>query len=88
MIGRFQTALVTGASSGIGRAAALRLRKAGMRVLAVGRDLGALKALETECGAEPIAADVRDLGQMARLFADLAIASRPGFTATRSARKR
>lgn len=37
-----QTAIVTGASSGIGRAAALRFGRAGASVLAVGRDESAL----------------------------------------------
>lgn len=53
-------ALVTGATSGIGRATALKLRAAGMTVLALGRNREALEALAAECGAEPIIADVRD----------------------------
>ena len=38
-----QTVIVTGASSGIGRATALRFAEAGAAVLAVGRDEAALR---------------------------------------------
>jgi len=56
-------AVVTGASSGIGRAAALRLSRDGFRILAVGRDRGALARLCDEIGqsggyADSIAVDV------------------------------
>ena len=55
--------IVTGASSGIGRAAALRFARAGASVLAVGRDEGALAdvavAIESEGGkAAVLRADV------------------------------
>lgn len=53
-------ALVTGATGGIGRAVALRLRRMGMRVVALGRNEAALAALAAECAAETIAADIRD----------------------------
>ena len=43
-----QSAIVTGASSGIGRAAALRFARSGFSVLAVGRDEGALAAVVAE----------------------------------------
>lgn len=39
-----KVALVTAASSGIGRAAALRLAQEGARVIVVGRDAGKLEA--------------------------------------------
>ena len=42
-----KTAIVTGASSGIGRAAALRFSSEGYRVLAVGRDEGALREVSS-----------------------------------------
>jgi len=51
-------ALVTGASSGIGRAIAVHLRQNGWQVLAVGRNTKALQALADECGAETLCADV------------------------------
>lgn len=47
---RTQQVIVTGASSGIGRAAALRFGEAGARVLAVGRDEAALSAVAVEIG--------------------------------------
>lgn len=54
------TALVTGATSGIGRATVLKLRAAGFAVLALGRDAAAVAVLAEECGAVPVVADVRD----------------------------
>jgi len=51
-------ALVTGASSGIGRAIAVHLRGHGWQVLAVGRNASALQQLTDECGVEALAADV------------------------------
>lgn len=51
-----QVAIVTGASSGIGRGCALKLVAAGMSVVGVGRDPERLRALEVEIGdAERIA---------------------------------
>jgi 3-hydroxy acid dehydrogenase/malonic semialdehyde reductase len=65
----YHKALVTGASSGIGRAIAIELRNAGLEVIALGRDAAALETLRSECGAVPFAADVRDARAMAQLFA-------------------
>lgn len=55
-----RTAIVTGASSGIGRTAALRLVRDGWRVLGVGRDSAALETAGREAGPEfvPFQADV------------------------------
>ena len=52
------TALVTGASRGIGRATALALARAGARVLASGRSVGPLEELAREDGIEPIVASI------------------------------
>ncbi len=57
---REATALVTGATSGIGRATVLKLRELGLEVLALGRNRTALAQLAAECGATPVEADVRD----------------------------
>jgi 3-hydroxy acid dehydrogenase/malonic semialdehyde reductase len=69
VIHAYRTALVTGASSGIGRAIAVELRRAGLQVLAVGRDEAALAALAAECGATPLPLDVRDPARFAEVFA-------------------
>jgi len=50
-----KTAIVTGASSGIGRATAHRLVADGWRVLGVGRDATALAAVASEAGAAFVA---------------------------------
>ena len=60
-----KTAIVTGASSGIGRATARRLAADGFAVLAVGRDAAVLEALCAEIGeaggrAQPAVADVTE----------------------------
>lgn len=54
------TALVTGASRGIGRAIAVALAEQGARVRAMARTADALERLATEHGAEPIVADLAD----------------------------
>jgi len=50
----YRTALVTGASSGIGRAVALALRGEGLEVIALARNAAALGSLRDESGVEPI----------------------------------
>lgn len=66
-------ALVTGASSGIGREVAVRLAAAGARVLAHGRDAAALARLD----ATPLIADLAEPAAGARLAGDaLAVAGR------------
>ena len=62
-----KTALVTGASSGIGRAVALDLARRGARVCVVARRDDALKLLVEEMGGDPhryLACDVGDLRQV------------------------
>ena len=64
---RGKTVLITGGSSGIGRASALKLAQAGARVLIVGRDRQKLEA---------VAAEIRGLGGQVNVYAcDLTIAS-------------
>ncbi len=59
-----RTVLVTGSSSGIGLASALRLAKAGWRVFGGVRSDEAAAALR-ESGVEPLTLDVTDEGQIA-----------------------
>jgi 3-hydroxy acid dehydrogenase / malonic semialdehyde reductase len=65
-----KTALVTGASSGIGKAIAVGLRAAGFGVLALGRNMNALAQLKTECGCETLAVDVNDRPSLKAALAD------------------
>ena len=64
-----QSVIVTGASSGIGRAAALRFAKEGAAVLLVGRDGAAL--------GEVAGAIARDGGRSAMLVADVVVSDAP-----------
>jgi NAD(P)-dependent dehydrogenase (short-subunit alcohol dehydrogenase family) len=61
--------LLTGASSGIGRATALLLAGLGASVLAAGRDAGALAEVAAATGAIPLAADLGDEAGRAGLVA-------------------
>ncbi len=69
-----RVALVTGASSGIGRAVAERLAAANMRVVVCGRRRALLEDLAERLGARgadvlPVAVDLRREGDIAALFA-------------------
>jgi len=61
------SAVVTGATSGVGRVLALHLASEGMRVTGLGRDTAALAEL-TDGGVLAIQADVRDAGGLRRAF--------------------
>ncbi|MBS0455023.1 MAG: SDR family oxidoreductase [Proteobacteria bacterium] len=63
----YTTALVTGASSGIGAAVVKRLRAEGLQVHAVARSEKSLNALAEETGCIPHVLDVTDLAGLTRL---------------------
>ncbi|HJO69050.1 MAG TPA: SDR family oxidoreductase [Rhodospirillales bacterium] len=66
----YTTALVTGASSGIGRAVVERLAARGLRVHAVARRKQRLDSLAKKTGCVPHVIDVRDLDAMRFAFED------------------
>ena len=68
-----KTALVTGAGSGIGRASALALAKAGYRVAICGRREDALKETDAEAGGGMLVlpCDVTDPAAVAAMFAKI-----------------
>ncbi len=71
---RAKTILITGATAGIGRFAALHLLQRGHRVLASGRNTAALAALKTEAGALPLETlplDVTDAASIAAAAAEV-----------------
>lgn len=67
-------ALVTGAASGIGRAAAIKLAEAGAHVLAVDLNVDGLEALAAEVpGVEPVPCDLSDVAAVQGLPTDVDI---------------
>ena len=71
-----KVAVVTGAGSGIGRAVALHLARAGYQVALAGRRADALEETRTEGGAlasqlHPIVTDVSDEASVKNLFAEI-----------------
>ena len=57
-----QTAIVTGAASGLGEATARRLAAAGAAVALFDRDLAAAERVAAEIGGQAFACDVADAG--------------------------
>ncbi|HEY2759293.1 MAG TPA: SDR family oxidoreductase [Pirellulales bacterium] len=66
-----QTILVTGASSGIGRATAIRLANEGARVVLVARDTGRLEETKAQLGGDGHSAKVCDVSDEAAVTAAL-----------------
>jgi len=66
-----KTIIITGASDGIGAAAARQLSKDGHRVVVVGRSKSKTCGIATEIGAEYYLADFADLAQVRTLATDL-----------------
>lgn len=82
----YRTALVTGASGGMGRAIAGRLAAKGLTVYALARNEARLQELADECGVVPLVLDVTDTAAVTEALKDLEIdvlvnnagVSRPG----------
>jgi NADP-dependent 3-hydroxy acid dehydrogenase YdfG len=69
----YRTAVVTGATSGIGRATVLKFRDMGLAVYAVGRNEASLQELAEASGATPIRADVRDAAAIVEQLAGVEV---------------
>jgi retinol dehydrogenase 12 len=62
-----KTVVITGASSGIGRAAAIELAQQGASVVPIGRDAKRTESVARKVGAEPIQADFSSLDDVRRV---------------------
>jgi len=69
----YKTALVTGASTGIGAVTVERLAKRGLHVHAVARNADRLADLARRTGCTPYAVDITDTGALADLVRDLEV---------------
>ncbi|WP_341486357.1 SDR family oxidoreductase [Pararhizobium sp. A13] len=69
----YRVAVVTGATSGIGKAIVPMLRARGLTVYAVGRSREALEELADRSGAIPIQADVRNTASIVEALADVEV---------------
>jgi len=69
----YRSALVTGASSGIGEAAVRRLRRHGLEVHAVARRVDKLEKLALETGCAPHVLDLTDTDALYRELSGLAV---------------
>ncbi|MCY3596768.1 MAG: SDR family oxidoreductase [Rhodospirillales bacterium] len=72
-IDEYKTALVTGASAGIGRAAVHALCSAGLSVIAAARRADRLKTLADETGATPLVLDLCDTDALYDALAPLEV---------------
>ncbi|NML76158.1 SDR family oxidoreductase [Rhizobium sp. S-51] len=69
----YRTAVVTGATSGIGQATVVKLRELGLEVYAIGRNEATLESLAADCGAVPVRADVRDTAAIVAALAGVEV---------------
>ncbi|GLQ09906.1 oxidoreductase [Devosia yakushimensis] len=69
----YKTALVTGASTGMGYAIAERLAREGVTVHGVGRNVEGLQKLADACGAIPHVVDVSDTAALTELVSGLEV---------------
>jgi NADP-dependent 3-hydroxy acid dehydrogenase YdfG len=84
----YRVAVVTGATSGIGKAIVPMLRQRGLTVYAVGRNETQLAGLAADYGAIPIQADVRDTARIAEALAGVEVdvlVNNAGILSTRAA---